>query len=150
MGKSKYPWPVGDWKMSLLSFRLILLSLFLVSCGAQRCSSTRKFSVNNCTACPIYDPTRPGNIPMAVCEATGNMTFRCVCGNFPAKGLVLALRYYPHREGDGVLRCVDAHATAPYLFSAAQLLIAFVLIYVATHLFYITLLSRICYISRLF
>ena len=104
----------------LLLFQLSLLSLWLGSADAILCTKNREFAVANCAACQTSDLTRPGNIPMAVCEEReANKTYACVCGNFPTYSMVLALRYYPQKQGN-VTRCVDAQSSAPHLFIATQ------------------------------
>lgn len=137
--------------------RLLLsqfLSLWFLSASAKLCSFAREFAVDNCTACPTLDQTR-GEIPMAICEkraaGTGDgamvYAYVCVCGNFPASGLVSALRYYPHNEGNGT-RCKASWDTAPRLYTFLSVLSVGVMLYTAAHFFYISLLSRICCCSR--
>ena len=132
-------------------FRLFL-SLWIAYVNAA-CSSSREFIVENCTACPIFDQTRHGNIQMAVCEErvvdTGyNMAYACMCRNFPTQGfLVSAMLYFPQTEGN-VTRCSASWETAPGLYTLFAMVSAGVTLYAAAHFFYIVLRSRMCCCSR--
>ena len=99
--------------------------------------------MDNCTACATIDRTR-GDIQMAVCEErAANKSFACVCGDFPDNRWVPLFRYYPHVEGDTKV-CANWWEMAPYLHTALTVPCVSVLLYAATHFFYIVARSEMC------
>ena len=119
-----------------LSF-LPFLILWFGSGSAQLCSS-REFAVDNCTACPTHDHAR--DVHMANC--TGNGTaYTCLCLDHPHHGGTPPLVYYPHVEG-GVTRCASAWETAPQLNTALFVVCVCAMLYAATHLMYVVVISK--------
>ena len=126
---------------------LTFLILWLASCDAQLCSSSREFAVNNCTACHTIDHNR-GDIQMAVCEErAANKSFACVCGKFPAGSPYPLLRYFPHVEEHAKV-CANFWETAPHVHTAAAVPCVSVLLYAAAHFFYIVVRSEMCSCKR--
>merc|ERR1719174_1359809 len=82
---------------------------------------------------------------MAVCEkqaaGTGNgKAYACRCIDYPDYGSTLPLVYYPRVEGN-VMRCASSWATAPQLYTALVVVCGCAMLYAATHLMYIIVLS---------
>ena len=130
----------------------LFLSLCFVSVEAQFCRPSREFAVDNCTACPTFDQTRHGKIPMAVCEERladpgSGKAYACVCISFPIGAMIEPLQYFPRTNGN-VTWCEEMWATAPVVQTAVTSVSAVVLLYVSAHFLYISLLSRICCCAR--
>ena len=127
---------------------LLLPIYWYTPASAQNCHPFREFAVGNCTACATIDRTR-GDIQMAVCEKrAANNSFECICGDFPDNRWVPLFRYYPQVEGDAKV-CVNWWEMAPYLHTALTVPYVSVLLYAATHFFYIVARSEMCSCKRL-
>ena len=127
----------------LLSVVLLIAQLLSIARAQTNgsCQFSRKFSVDNCTACPTLDTTR-NNIEMAKCEGHGtNGSLFCVCGDFPAyaagnMGLDPVLKYYPQVTEDGTV-CTNDWAVAPYSKVGFRLVGFGLTLYVTAHAVYI-------------
>ena len=126
---------------------LTFLILWLASCDAQLCSSSREFAVNNCTACPTIDHTR-GDIQMAVCEEREagpgvGVAYACRCLDFPESSGASILVYYPHVEGNAT-RCASSWGTAPTMYTAFVVVCAGFQLFTTMHFVYIVVFTGMC------
>ena len=123
-----------------LTFVAILLHWCTLANGQSCPDFPREFTVDNCTACPVYDKTR-SDIMMATCRRrTSNKSYTCKCRTFPRDTVSPTLRYFALNVGHET-RCVPYQEISPFSIVIFGIVRVATGLYAAIHAFYIALRS---------